>query len=129
MGPEAALYVPSLATLPAHLMDGVEGRDRLRRLAFNCRYFSGGLKKLGFIVYGHRDSPIVPMLIYAPGKMGPFSRLMLERHRIIVVIVGKSCSLLSLILNFANFSFTLFRIPRDSSSLLASTILSFLGSY
>lgn len=86
MGPEAFEYVPSLATLPLHLMDGVQGRDRLQRLAFNCRYLSGGLKKLGFIVYGHRDSPIVPMLVYAPGKMGPFSRLMLERHKIMYAL-------------------------------------------
>jgi len=88
MGLEATAIVPSLASLPAHVMDGREGQDRLRRLAFNCRYLSGGLRKLGFIVYGHRDSPIVPMLIFAPGKMGLFSRLMLERYKIIVVVVA-----------------------------------------
>lgn len=88
MGPSAISIVPSLASLPPHLMDGSEGRDRLRRLAFNCRYLSGGLKKLGFIIYGHQDSPIVPMLIFAPGKMGMFSRMMLERYKIIVVVVA-----------------------------------------
>lgn len=88
MGPSAIKFVPSLANLPAHLMDGEEGKDRLRRLAFNCRYLSGCLKKLGFIVYGHQDSPIVPMLVFAPGKMCLFSRLMLERHKIIVVVVA-----------------------------------------
>lgn len=89
MGPAAFQYVPSLASLPSHLMDGEQGTDRLRRLAFNCRYLNGGLKKLGFIVFGHRDSPIVPMLVYAPGKFGPFSRLMLERHKI---MYAGSCS-------------------------------------
>ncbi|GAA5866804.1 hypothetical protein JCM1840_004272 [Sporobolomyces johnsonii] len=88
MGPEAISIVPSLASLPAHVMDGAEGRDRLQRLAFNCRYLSGGLRKLGFIVYGHHDSPIIPMLIFAPGKMGLFSRMMLERYKIIVVVVA-----------------------------------------
>ncbi|ORY66630.1 pyridoxal phosphate-dependent transferase [Leucosporidium creatinivorum] len=78
MGPSALSIVPSLASLPSHLMNGIEGQDRLRRLAFNCRYLSGGLKKLGFIIYGHQDSPIIPMLIFAPGKMGMFSRMMLE---------------------------------------------------
>ena len=58
MGPSSFLYAPSLALLPSHLMDGTQGTDRLRRLAFNCRYLNGGLKKLGFIVFGHRDSPI-----------------------------------------------------------------------
>jgi serine palmitoyltransferase len=88
MGPEALKFVPSLAALPAHLMDGEEGRDRLRRLTFNCRYLSGCLKKLGFIVFGHQDSPIVPMLVFAPGKMCTFSRLLLERYKIVVVVVA-----------------------------------------
>lgn len=88
MGPSAIKIVPSLASLPAHLMDGSEGKDRLRRLAFNCRYLSGCLKKLGFIVYGHQDSPIVPLLVFGPGKMVLFSRLMLERYKIVVVVVA-----------------------------------------
>ena len=68
MGPKSLSFAPSLASLPPHLMQGDEGKDRLRRLAFNCRYLSGCLKKMGFIVYGHEDSPIVPMLVFAPGK-------------------------------------------------------------
>jgi serine palmitoyltransferase len=44
-------------------MDGEEG---LQRLAFNSRYLRLGLKRLGFIVYGHDDSPIVPLLLYNP---------------------------------------------------------------
>ncbi|GAA5992153.1 hypothetical protein JCM10908_001792 [Rhodotorula pacifica] len=88
VGPDAVKIVPALAKLPPHVMDGRDGQDRLRRLAFNCRYLSGGLRKLGFIVYGHQDSPIVPMLIFAPAKMGLFSRLMLERYKIVVVVVA-----------------------------------------
>lgn len=88
VGPDAVRIVPALAKLPAHVMDGRDGQDRLRRLAFNCRYLSGALRKLGFIVYGHQDSPIVPMLIFAPAKMGLFSRLMLERYKIVVVVVA-----------------------------------------
>lgn len=64
-----------------------EGKNRLQRLAFNSRYLRLGLKRLGFIVYGHDDSPIVPVLLYNPGKMLAFSRLMLER-KIAVVVVG-----------------------------------------
>ncbi|KAM0786945.1 hypothetical protein ACM66B_002366 [Microbotryomycetes sp. NB124-2] len=88
MGTRASEFVPSLASLPAHVMDGTEGRDRLRRLAFNCRYLSTCLRKLGFIVYGHPDSPIIPLLIFQPGKMGVFSRLMLDRYKIVVVVVA-----------------------------------------
>ncbi|GAA5995483.1 uncharacterized protein JCM10292_005201 [Rhodotorula paludigena] len=88
MGPTAISIVPALSRLPPAVMDGRDGQDRLRRLAFNCRYLSGGLRKLGFIVYGHQDSPIVPMLIFAPAKMGLFSRMMLERYKIVVVVVA-----------------------------------------
>lgn len=44
--------------------------------------------QLGFIVYGHRDSPIVPLLMFSPGKMGSFSRLMLEKFNIVTVVVA-----------------------------------------
>ncbi|GAA6042502.1 hypothetical protein JCM8097_003062 [Rhodosporidiobolus ruineniae] len=88
MGPSAVDIVPALSTLPARTMSGEDGQDRLRRLAFAARYLSSALRKLGFIVYGHQDSPIVPLLIFAPGKMGLFSRLMLERYKIVVVVVA-----------------------------------------
>jgi serine palmitoyltransferase len=45
-------------------------------------------QQLGFIVYGHRDSPIVPLLVFSPGKMGSFSRLMLEKYNIVTVVVA-----------------------------------------
>ena len=50
-----------------------EGKRRLRRLAFNARYLRAGLRKLGFIVIGDQDSPVVPLLVYQPGKVpSPF---------------------------------------------------------
>ncbi|KAG8883541.1 hypothetical protein FRB97_006388 [Tulasnella sp. 331] len=71
------------------LRDGSEGKERSRRLAFNSRYLSLALERLGFIVYGHADSPIIPLLVYNPGKLIAFSRMMLERKTpIIVVAVG-----------------------------------------
>ena len=47
---------------------GTEGEERLQRLAFNSRYLRLGLKRLGFIVCGHDDSPIIPLLLYNPAK-------------------------------------------------------------
>lgn len=78
-GPALGADLPTWLSLPRELQDGSEGRERLRRLAFNSRYLASGLRKLGFIVYGHRDSPIIPLLLYNPGKMGMFSRMMLNR--------------------------------------------------
>ena len=87
LGPAPASSLPQWLSLPAHLRDGSEGQTRLRRLAFNARYLSRGLQKLGFIIYGHSDSPIIPLLIFNPGKMCVFSRMMLERKTPIVVVV------------------------------------------
>lgn len=64
-----------------------QGQERLQRIAFNSRYLRLGLKRLGFIVYGHDDSPIIPIMLYNPGKMSAFSHEMLKR-KISVVVVG-----------------------------------------
>lgn len=47
MGEEATdLIPPFLRTLPTKMLDGSEGLSRLRRLAFNSRYLSTGLRKV-----------------------------------------------------------------------------------
>ncbi|KAK5908263.1 hypothetical protein CgunFtcFv8_016337 [Champsocephalus gunnari] len=64
-----------------------EGIRRIRQLAENTKYFRARLKEMGFIIYGHEDSPVVPILLYMPGKVVAFAREMLER-KIGVVVVG-----------------------------------------
>jgi len=76
----------SLRIIEGDLAPG-QGEERLQRIAFNSRYLRLGLKRLGFIVYGHDDSPIVPVMLYHPGKISAFSHEMLKR-KISVVIVG-----------------------------------------
>ncbi|KAH7049354.1 serine palmitoyltransferas-like protein 2 [Macrophomina phaseolina] len=76
----------ALRLIIGDLMPG-QGEERLQRLAFNSRYLRLGLKRLGFIVYGHDDSPIIPVLLYNPAKMPAFSHEMLKR-KISVVVVG-----------------------------------------
>ncbi|XP_036402760.1 serine palmitoyltransferase 3 isoform X1 [Megalops cyprinoides] len=69
-------------------LDGTTvGIQRVRQLAENTRYFRQRLQELGFITYGSHESPVVPLLLYMPGKVGAFSRAMLER-KIGVVVVG-----------------------------------------
>jgi serine palmitoyltransferase len=65
---------------------GDDGRRRIHNLARNARFFANELRKMGFIVYG-QDSPVVPMLIFQPAKIGAFSRELLKRN-IAVVVVG-----------------------------------------
>lgn len=47
----------------------VSGRKRINQLAWNTRYFRQRLSKMGFIVYGHPHSPVVPALLYSPSKI------------------------------------------------------------
>lgn len=65
---------------------GEEGRLRIQSLARNSKYFATELKKMGFIVYGG-NTPVIPLLIFHPGKLPAFSREMLRRG-IAVVVVG-----------------------------------------
>lgn len=83
----SAQLLPPWLTLPPALSSGAEGQNRLRRLAFNSRYLHHGLRKLGFITYGHPSSPIVPLLIFNPGKMRVFHRMMKDRRTPIIVVV------------------------------------------
>nr|UWK20363.1 sphinganine palmytoil transferase subunit 2 [Trichoderma rodmanii] len=76
----------SLKLITGEICPG-QGEERLQRIAFNSRYLRLGLKRLGVIVAGHDDSPIIPVLLYNPGKMPAFSREMLKR-KISVVVVG-----------------------------------------
>ncbi|XP_034433121.1 serine palmitoyltransferase 2-like [Hippoglossus hippoglossus] len=63
------------------------GCERVRQLAENTVYFRERLQKMGFIIYGNVDSPVIPMMLYMPAKIGAFGREMLKRN-IGVVVVG-----------------------------------------
>ncbi|XP_056419366.1 serine palmitoyltransferase 3-like isoform X2 [Hyla sarda] len=63
------------------------GQERVQQLLEKTRYFRHRLSELGFIIYGNKDSPVVPVLLYMPGKVGAFARHMLEK-KIGVVVVG-----------------------------------------
>uniref|UniRef100_UPI00398EF2A8 serine palmitoyltransferase 2-like isoform X1 n=1 Tax=Pristiophorus japonicus TaxID=55135 RepID=UPI00398EF2A8 len=63
------------------------GQARVQQLAENTRYFRRRLKEMGFIIYGNDDSPVVPLMLYMPAKIGAFGREMLKRN-IGVVVVG-----------------------------------------
>ncbi|XP_031728684.1 serine palmitoyltransferase 2b [Anarrhichthys ocellatus] len=63
------------------------GADRLRQLSENTTYFRRKLREMGFIIYGNDDSPVIPMMLYMPAKIGAFGREMLKRN-IGTVVVG-----------------------------------------
>lgn len=86
-GPVPSSALPPWMPLAPTMIDGSDGNMRLRRLAFNTRYLNRALRKLGFITYGHDDSPVVPLLLFNPGKMAVFARLMRTRATPIVVVI------------------------------------------
>ncbi|CDQ72138.1 unnamed protein product [Oncorhynchus mykiss] len=63
------------------------GAERLKQLSENTTYFRRKLREMGFIIYGNNDSPVVPMMLYMPAKIGAFGREMLKRN-IGTVVVG-----------------------------------------
>uniref|UniRef100_A0A7N9AW60 serine C-palmitoyltransferase n=1 Tax=Mastacembelus armatus TaxID=205130 RepID=A0A7N9AW60_9TELE len=64
-----------------------KGSERIQQLAENTVYFRKRLREMGFIIYGNNDSPVVPMMLYMPAKIGAFGREMFKRN-IGVVVVG-----------------------------------------
>ncbi|ELU16750.1 hypothetical protein CAPTEDRAFT_165279 [Capitella teleta] len=64
-----------------------DGQRRVCQLAWNSRYFRRRLMEMGFIVYGNMDSPVVPLLLFCPGKIAAFSRQCLK-HGLATVVVG-----------------------------------------
>jgi len=62
------------------------GQEKIRNLRENSNYFREELVKMGLHVYGSTDSPIIPVLIYNPGKVAAFSRECLARGLAVVVV-------------------------------------------
>jgi len=63
------------------------GATKIRQLAENGNYFRYRAKEMGLHVLGDWGSPICPILVYHPGRVTAFSRLMLER-KVAIVVVG-----------------------------------------
>jgi serine palmitoyltransferase len=81
--------------------DGTDiGQQKLQALISNSNYFREKMHSLGLHVYGHTDSPIIPVLIYMPAKVAAFSRECLKRG-VAVVVVGFPAT--SVVLSRARF--------------------------
>lgn len=62
-----------------------DGQERIRTLARNSKYFRRKLQQMGTIVYGHNDSPVVPMMIFFPSKIRAVVNGLYDRN---VAVVG-----------------------------------------
>jgi serine palmitoyltransferase len=63
-----------------------EGRKKLQALRDNSNYFRMRLRDMGLQVLGQYDSPIMPVMLYHPGKISGFSRECLKRGLAVVVV-------------------------------------------
>lgn len=86
--------ISSLSVIEGTLNPG-EGQERLQRIAFNSRYLRLGLKKLGFIVYGADDSPVIPVLLFLPAKMPAVSRMLYDMKIAVVIVSSPATPLIS----------------------------------
>ena len=50
------------------------GAAKVQQLRDNSNFFRDGLRALGCEVLGDRDSPVMPVMLYNPGKLSAFSR-------------------------------------------------------
>ncbi|OMH83676.1 Serine palmitoyltransferase 2 [Zancudomyces culisetae] len=85
--PVLAQVESSLQLMMDEVPDWVgDGPARIRQLAENSEYFFHRLIELGFLVLGSPGSPVVPLLLFNPGKIPAFSRMILERNIAVVVV-------------------------------------------
>ncbi|URE34964.1 Serine palmitoyltransferase [Musa troglodytarum] len=63
------------------------GAKKLARIRESSNYFRSELKKMGFVVLGDNDSPVMAIMLYDLAKLPAFSRACL-RQNVAVVVVG-----------------------------------------
>lgn len=63
------------------------GKEKISRLLRNTRYLRKRLLQLGFLIYGHDDSPVIPLMVFSINRVVCFGRESLKR-KIGVVSVG-----------------------------------------
>lgn len=69
-------------------LDGTDiGAEKIRSLRENSIYFREHLRKMGIQTVGDWDSPVIPIMIYIPGRIAAFSRMCYDRG-VAVVVVG-----------------------------------------
>lgn len=67
-------------------LDGTEeGKYRINQLIRNTRYFRRRLTQIGVIVFGHADSPVVPLMTFMHAKGGYIIRKLMKKK---IAVVG-----------------------------------------
>uniref|UniRef100_A0A915IYF2 serine C-palmitoyltransferase n=1 Tax=Romanomermis culicivorax TaxID=13658 RepID=A0A915IYF2_ROMCU len=78
----------------------MSGKDRIKNLAANTRYFQNRLKSLKIPVYGHEDSPVVTVPVHFMTKIIYAYRAMLDDGVGIVVVAYPATPIMSARIRF-----------------------------
>lgn len=62
------------------------GATKLQTLKDNANYFREKLVAMGCEVFGEKDSPVIPLMLYNPTKIACFSRECLQENLAVVVV-------------------------------------------
>jgi serine palmitoyltransferase len=76
------------------IIQSEEGAKRISKLHENSNYFREKLQERGFVVFGDRNSPIIPMMLYHLSILPFLTRFLLERKIAIVIVGFPVCPLL-----------------------------------
>jgi len=87
MSPPAVEMVLSALKVVSGKDGSTRGREKIDQLKENSNYFRARLLSMGFNVLGDWDSPVMPIMVFNPGKLAACSREMLKRG-VAVVVVG-----------------------------------------
>jgi serine palmitoyltransferase len=85
MSPAVAQQIITSMRIIMGLDGSNEGQKRIEKLARNTRYFRRRIAQMGVIIFGHEESPVVPMLVYLYSKISFFARSLLKRN---IAVVG-----------------------------------------
>ena len=61
-----------ISSMDCIMSDQFRGVQRIEQLSRNAKYFRARLKQMGFILYGNKDSPVVPIRLFMPSKIQAF---------------------------------------------------------
>ncbi|KAF3337136.1 long chain base biosynthesis protein 2a [Carex littledalei] len=70
------------------------GAKKLAQVRENSNFFRSELQNMGFEVLGDNDSPVMPIMIYNPGKIPAFSRECLSQNLAVVIVAYPATPLL-----------------------------------
>uniref|UniRef100_A0A336KS50 serine C-palmitoyltransferase n=1 Tax=Culicoides sonorensis TaxID=179676 RepID=A0A336KS50_CULSO len=87
--PVPLAVIPKIMHTLNSFLDGTrDGQRRVLQLKRNTNYLRSKLGQLGIVVYGHHDSPIVPMIFFCRTKLIVTLRTLLEKYKIAAVGVA-----------------------------------------